>query len=101
MTAPKAPLTAREVAERLDTDPKTFRVFLRANAIPKSDETGRYEFRAGDVAKLKKQFTAWTEHRAEARAAAKAAKEAATPTPEDDDHFGDEPFDEQDNDDDA
>lgn len=83
MTAPKAPLSAKEVAERLDTDPKTLRVFLRANAIPKSEESGRYEFKAADVAKLKKQFTAWTERRAEARAAAKEARAAAHTAAED------------------
>ncbi|MCF8606027.1 hypothetical protein L5I01_21990 [Gordonia sp. HY442] len=63
MTAPKAPLTAREVAERLDTDPKTFRVFLRATGVAKDEETGRYVFKASEVAKLTKAFTLWAEER--------------------------------------
>lgn len=72
MTTP-TPLSAKDVAEKLDTDAKTFRVFLRAASIPKDETTNRYVFSAKDLPKLKKQFNEW-------RAARTAAKEEPATT---------------------
>ncbi|MEV0851484.1 hypothetical protein [Nocardia fluminea] len=62
MTAPTT-LSAKDVADKLDTDAKTLRVFLRAASIPKDEATNRYVFTAKDLPKLKKQFKEWREAR--------------------------------------
>lgn len=75
MTSPTPKLTATEVAEQIGCSAKEFRVYLRANAIDKDPDTGRYAFTKTQATKHAKQYTAWAERRAEARAAARAAKE--------------------------
>lgn len=55
MTTP-ATLTTKAVAERLGTDPKTLRVFLRATSQGVGSGS-RYAFTAKDVAPLKAKFT--------------------------------------------
>lgn len=68
MTTPSSPLTTKDVAEKIGTDAKTFRVYLRSAGIGKDEATGRYAFTTKDVAKLKKDFTAWQKARTEAKA---------------------------------
>lgn len=64
-------LTTKAVAERLGTDPKTLRVFLRASDDYQAVGSGsRYAFTAKDVAPLKGRFVKWQG----ARDAAKATK---------------------------
>ncbi|KEF98370.1 hypothetical protein K883_01373 [Mycobacterium sp. TKK-01-0059] len=63
-------LTTKAVAERLDTDPKTLRVFLRATSQGVGSGS-RYTFTNKDVAPLKAKFTKW----AAEREGAKKAKE--------------------------
>ncbi|WP_063059212.1 hypothetical protein [Nocardia sienata] len=54
------PLTTRQVAEALGTDPKTLRVFLRASADYTAVGSGkRYVFTAKDVGPMKTRFTKW------------------------------------------
>lgn len=70
------PLTTKQVAEALGTDPKTLRVFLRASADYTAVGSGkRYAFTAKDVGPMKTRFTKWTKERA-------AAKAPATPPAE-------------------
>lgn len=55
-------LTTREVAEKLETDPRTLRRFLRAR--DKGVGAGkRYEFTGKDIAPLKKAFDAWLQEK--------------------------------------
>ncbi|WP_084021547.1 hypothetical protein [Mycobacterium avium] len=63
-------LTTKVVAERLGTDPKTLRVFLRATSQGVGSGS-RYAFTNKDVAPLKAKFTKW----AVEREAAKKAKD--------------------------
>jgi len=62
-----AVLSAKEVAVRLDTDPRTLRKFLRHDAKQNETETpgkgGRYSIEAKKVASLGKRFHAWDEAR--------------------------------------
>lgn len=61
-----AALTTTEVADELDTDPKTLRKFLRSH-LPKETLPGqgkRYSFTTKDVPGLKKAFAAWAEGKA-------------------------------------
>ncbi|MGA5543780.1 hypothetical protein ACPCIR_18165 [Mycobacterium sp. NPDC051198] len=51
-------LTTKGVAERLGTDPKTLRVFLRATSHG-AGSGSRYSFTNKDVAPLKAKFTKW------------------------------------------
>lgn len=54
-------LTTRQVAEKLDTDPRVLRRFLRSDGSGR-DKVGkgkRYEFTAPQVPALKKKFAAW------------------------------------------
>ncbi|MGW4632513.1 hypothetical protein [Nocardia sp. NPDC004415] len=74
MTTP-TPLSAKDVAEKLGTDAKTLRVFLRSASIPKDEATNRYAFTTKDVPKLKKQFNEWRDARS-------ATKETPRRTPE-------------------
>lgn len=70
MTEPKT-LSTREVAEKVGTDPKTLRVFLRATSQGVGSGK-RYALPAKDVPKVKKEFVAWEAERQAAREAAKA-----------------------------
>lgn len=67
-------LTAKELAVRLDTDPRTLRKFLRthnrANGADTPGKGSRWEIEAKQVRSLKKAFIAWTD--------AKSAKVAAS-----------------------
>lgn len=66
-------LTTKAVAERLGTDSKTLRVFLRASTDYEAVGSGsRYSFTAKDVAPMKAKFTRWVAE----REAAKKAKES-------------------------
>jgi rubredoxin len=67
-------LSTREVADKLNTDPRTLRRFLRS--LEKGVGTGsRYGFEPQQVGNLKKQFNAWQKER-EAQAAAKEPAES-------------------------
>lgn len=72
MTTPTpATLTTREVAEKVGTDPKTLRVFLRASKDYEAVGSGsRYAFTAKDVAPMKAKFAKWADEREEAKAPA-------------------------------
>nr|WP_090340987.1 hypothetical protein [Mycolicibacterium malmesburyense]CRL70669.1 hypothetical protein CPGR_01673 [Mycolicibacterium malmesburyense] len=63
-------LSTKALAERLGTDPKTLRVFLRATSQGVGSGS-RYTFANKDVAPLKAKFTKWTAE----REAAKKAKD--------------------------
>lgn len=66
-------LTTKAVAEKLGTDPKTLRVFLRATSQGVGSGS-RYAFTAKDVAPLKSRFSKWEkEHVAAKQAKAEAA----------------------------
>jgi predicted transcriptional regulator len=62
-----AELTTKEVAEKLDTTPRTLRKFLRAEAVEAGGTIGedtpgkgkRYSFETKEVTKLQKRFAAW------------------------------------------
>ncbi|KUH66405.1 hypothetical protein AU184_01080 [Mycolicibacterium novocastrense] len=72
MTAPTDnTLTTKAVAEKLGTDPKTLRVFLRATEQGVGPGS-RYAFTAKDVAPLKAKFTKWAADREAARKDKKA-----------------------------
>lgn len=74
-------LTATELAEQLKTDPRTVRKFIR-DTVGKVGKGNRHEIKSGQVATLRKQFTAWTKSReaaAEKAAEAKAPKAEAAP----------------------
>lgn len=108
-------LSAKEVAEKLDTDAKTLRKFVR-KTIKDAGGTigedtpgkgGRYAFEAKEVSNLRKLFRTWeaTEAKARAeraakRAAEKAAAEANSDT-EDDESAEDEDIEEDETDDDV
>lgn len=63
MTAPADnTLSTKAVAEKLGTDPKTLRVFLRATDQGVGSGS-RYAFTAKDVAPLKAKFTKWVDER--------------------------------------
>lgn len=68
-TTPAQPLTTREVATALDTDPKTLRRFLRdpKSTYAAAGQGGRYGFTKRELPGLKKRFTAWTKDQAAAR----------------------------------
>lgn len=55
-------LSTKAVAERLGTDPKTLRVFLRATSQGVGSGS-RYAFTNKDVAPLKAKFTKWVAER--------------------------------------
>ena len=73
-------LTTKEVAEALDTTPKTLRRFIRSDVKSQGGEVGvdtpgkgkRYAFEKGDVPKMLKQFAKWQKAQAEAAAARRA-----------------------------
>jgi hypothetical protein len=62
--SPTEPMTTRQIAEAVGTDPKTLRVFLRASDDYTAVGAGsRYTFTAKDVAPMKTQFNAWAKAR--------------------------------------
>jgi hypothetical protein len=80
MTAPtNDTLTTRQVADKIGTDPKTLRQFLRAsNDYEAVGSGGRYEFALKDVGPMKTRFAKWSKEREAARAAKAEAKVAAS-----------------------
>jgi hypothetical protein len=54
--------TAKQVATRCGTDPKTMRKFFRSShsTIEPVGQGGRYVFAAKDLPKIQKEFKAWT-----------------------------------------
>jgi len=68
MTTPTPAMTTREVAEKIGTDPKTLRVFLRSMSQGVGSGS-RYAFTAKDVAPLKAKFTTWLAERERAQKA--------------------------------
>ncbi len=69
-------LTPKDLAEKLSTDSKTVRRFLRkAHGDDAPGQGGRWSIPAADVAKLRKEFETW--QKAEEERRAKAAKELA------------------------
>lgn len=69
-------LSAKDVAEKIGTDTKTLRVFLRASDDYRAVGSGcRYSFTAKDVPNLKGRFAKWVTE----RDAAKKAKDEAKP----------------------
>lgn len=76
MPEPTPALTTREVADKIGTDPKTLRVFLRATSQGVGSGS-RYAFTAKDVPALKAKFTKWTKDRAASKVEREAAKARA------------------------
>lgn len=74
MTTPTPVLTTREVAEKIGTDSKTLRVFLRATSEGVGSGS-RYTFTAKDVAPIKAKFAKWAKERAESKVERDAAKD--------------------------
>lgn len=79
-----AQFTTAEVAEKLDTTPRTLRKFLRADARGRGQgdslpgKGSRYMIEGKELKSLQSRFKKWTAAEAEARAArAQAAAEAA------------------------
>lgn len=80
-------LNTKEVAERLDTTPKTLRRFLRSEAQAAGGTVGedtpgkgkRYSFESKEVSKLQKRFQQWRDAQAKA---AEARRQAAAETSE-------------------
>lgn len=59
-------LSAKEVAQKLDTTPRTLRKFLRSDEkVESPGKGGRYALAATQVNALKKRFDAWSAQRAE------------------------------------
>lgn len=64
-----ATLTTKETAEKLGTDPRTLRKFLRAEAVENGGKVGedtpgkggRYSLEATQFRALQKRFTTWSE----------------------------------------
>jgi hypothetical protein len=87
MTTPTAPITTREAAEKVGTDARTLRIFLRASTDYEAVGSGsRYSFTAKDIPTLKTRFAKWSKDREAARVAkaeAKAAEAVADDTTED------------------
>jgi hypothetical protein len=78
MSEPTPALTTREVADKIGTDPKTLRSFLRASSDYEAVGSGsRYGFTAKDVPALKTKFTKWTKDRAASKVEREAAKARA------------------------
>lgn len=63
-----AQFNTAQVAEKLETTPRTLRKFLRADAREQGTETpgkgSRYSIEGKQLASLKKRFNAWTEAQA-------------------------------------
>jgi len=71
-------LSTKDVAEKVGTDPKTLRQFLRASSDYAACGSGsRYSFTAKDIAPMKTRFNKWTKERAAAKVERDKAKAAA------------------------
>lgn len=57
--------SAKQVARRVGTDPKTFRKFLRSADSPYEPvgQGSQYEFPKADLLQLKRAFIAWQERK--------------------------------------
>lgn len=77
--------TAKQVATRCGTDSKTMRKFFRTehSTVEPVGQGGRYEFDAGDMPKIKREFDAWVK-RSQARSTRKPSTPQANPKPSDD-----------------
>ncbi|WP_124712548.1 hypothetical protein [Mycolicibacterium nivoides] len=76
MTTPAPALSTKDVADKVGTDPKTLRIFLRASDDYEAVGSGsRYSFTAKDVPTLKTRFNKWQAER-EAAKNAKADEKA-------------------------
>lgn len=90
--------TTAEVAEKLETTPRTLRKFLRADAKERGTtdalpgKGSRYALAGKEIAPLKKRFTKWQAAEAQARKerAEKAAEEAAAAVENDADETADD-----------
>jgi hypothetical protein len=79
-------LSAKEVALKLDTTPRTLRKFLRSDEkVESPGKGGRYALAATQVNALKRRFDAWSAQRAE-----NAAKGAESDTDATEGDSGDE-----------
>lgn len=58
-----ATITAKELAAKLDTDPRTVRKFLRSHLDETPGKGSRYAIEGKQVASLKKAFRVWDENR--------------------------------------
>ncbi|MDO3106508.1 hypothetical protein [Mycobacteroides abscessus] len=64
MTTPTHALSTKDVAEKIGTNAKTLRVFLRASSDYQAVGSGaRYSFTPKDVPALKARFTKWLAER--------------------------------------
>lgn len=62
-------LSAKEVALKLDTTPRTLRKFLRSDSkVTSPGKGGRYAITAREVPSLKTRFNAWVAQRAQVAA---------------------------------
>jgi len=66
-------LTASQFADKLGTDPKTARRFLRAQGM-KVGQGNRHAIPTTSVKRLKAEYTKWAKAQAEAKAAREAEK---------------------------
>lgn len=86
-----AQFTTAQVAEKLDTTPRTLRKFLRSDARDRNaadslpGKGSRYAIEGKDIAPLKKRFATWQV----AQAAAAQARKDAAEAPEVDDSTDD------------
>lgn len=68
-------MTTREAAEKVGTDPKVLRMFLRASTDYEAVGSGsRYSFTAKEIPTLKSRFVKWEKERAAKAEAARVAK---------------------------
>lgn len=58
-----AQITAKELAVKLGTDPRTVRKFLRSTLDDTPGKGSRYAIEGKQVQSLKKKFKAWDENR--------------------------------------
>jgi len=75
-------LSTAQVAEKLGTDARTLRKFLRSDAckVESVGKGSRYELDAKSVPTLRKQFTAWSAAVADKKTDAPAPAEVSTHT---------------------
>lgn len=83
--SPRETYTAKQIALRCGTDPKTMRKFFRSknSTVEPVGQGGRYEFSARDFPKIQREFYAWRKKTAERTAELRARKGLPPePTPE-------------------
>jgi hypothetical protein len=91
-TAPAATLTPKDLAEKLSTDSKTVRRFLRkAHGDDAPGQGGRWSIPTADVTKLRKEFQAFQAAEADRKAKAAEAKAAKADEESDDEAETDDP----------